>query len=313
MGESEETHQPTTNYDELQTEELGSLQAIYMDDFEEIQVKGAWSKSSDKAFRLHLKALSDPDTSIVLSVRFTATYPKSLPILSVEKHNGIRERFRKAIDNILQTKPKELLGEVMIYELAATIQDILEDEAHHKADGDALPTLEEERAKHEADVAEAAEQAAEQDKIKQFQQREQEKAEEDRLLQQMVEEELIRRKQQREKSKPPLSTLPSSTQIYSNANQTITFDRVIRFQNEIADITFTAVDGCTKLAEGPVTTVRTVRPVVGDNSVSTVPFHRRYSGMSTLMIKDSDYWKCERYQTPDIFPDTNAVLEYSSR
>jgi hypothetical protein len=124
-SETEEPQTNITDYAQLQSEELEALQAIYIDEFEEVEVKGAWSKSTDKAFRLNLKA-SDPEISVVLSVRLTATYPKTAPILSVEKYHEVRDVAQQAIAKVVENRVKELLGEVMIFEISSAIQDILE-------------------------------------------------------------------------------------------------------------------------------------------------------------------------------------------
>ncbi|KAG9759403.1 hypothetical protein KCU73_g3403, partial [Aureobasidium melanogenum] len=47
---------PHVNYAEVQADEIDVLQAIYMEDYEEVKLKSAWSKSSDRAFNLKLKA-----------------------------------------------------------------------------------------------------------------------------------------------------------------------------------------------------------------------------------------------------------------
>lgn len=250
-----ESQTQPTDYEQLQKEELEALQAIYIDEFEEVEVKGAWSKSSDKAFRLHLKAFANREVSVILSVKFTATYPKTAPLLSLDQFRNVREPSQRAIASLLHERMKELLGDVMIFEISSAIQEVLEDDAQHHANGEALPNLEEERAKHEADMAIAAreqEEAA-------HRLLEQEKAEEDRHLQKMVEEEMTRRKQQRRKSKANnLSSVPSMSQKQS----AILFDRMVTYQSGNDQYSFTVVDGPTRLTEGPVTRLYTVHPLM---------------------------------------------------
>ena len=65
------------NYGEVQLEEIEVLQAIYMEDFEEVEVKTAWSTTTDRSFNLKLRSFTDPDDLVVLAVRLTATYPSS--------------------------------------------------------------------------------------------------------------------------------------------------------------------------------------------------------------------------------------------
>jgi eukaryotic translation initiation factor 2-alpha kinase 4 len=205
--ETTEIPNTTIDYAQVQDDEVAALQAIYMEDYEEIETKGAWSKSSDKAFRLHLKAPSNAEVTALLSIKLTATYPKSAPLITLEKSTGLRDKSRNNVQQILLVKPKELLGEVMIYEIAVGIQDILEDEALHRVEGDALPTLEEERAEHEAAAAKLAEELEK----KEVKKKEQEKAEEDRMLQLMVEEEMARRKEMKKKSKATTMSIVKSS------------------------------------------------------------------------------------------------------
>jgi translation initiation factor 2-alpha kinase 4 len=196
----------TTNYEEQQSEEQEALRAIYgEEDYEEVETKSAWSKHSDRAFRLRLRKVlpSDEEVSLVLFVKLTATYPKTLPTITLESPNGIRNKTQKAIEKLLKSKPKELIGEVMIYDIATAIQDILEDEASFKEKGQALPSLEEERVVQEAEITKLAKKQEEQDLKK----KQEEKAEEDRVLQQMVETEMQKRREMKRKSR--LTTVTS--------------------------------------------------------------------------------------------------------
>lgn len=185
------------NYAQAQDEEIEALKAIYMDDYEDVETKGAWSKISDRAFKLSLKAYSNTDINTLLSVRFTATYPKTAPLLKIESTNGLRTKSQKDLEKLIKAKPNELLGEVMIYEIATAIQDVLEDAVAAREEDQAAPSLEEERAVHEA----AAEELAKQQEEAELKKREEEQAEEDRILEQMVHEEMSRRKEQKKKNK----------------------------------------------------------------------------------------------------------------
>jgi translation initiation factor 2-alpha kinase 4 len=132
------------NYAEVQAEEIDVLQAIYMDDYEEVEIKTAWSKSSDRAFKLTLKAFSDESTFVLLSAQLTATYPKSAPVLQIEGLDKLQAQAKKRISNIVKTRPAEMVGEVMIHAIASDIQDALEDAVQAREQG-VLPSLEDER------------------------------------------------------------------------------------------------------------------------------------------------------------------------
>jgi translation initiation factor 2-alpha kinase 4 len=177
-----------------------------MEDFDEIETKSAWSKYSDKAFRLRLKATSDDNVFIVLHVKFTATYPKTLPSIAIHDQSKLRSKTQTALENLLKTKPKEMLGEVMVHELATLAQDMLEDEVQFKANGEMLPSLEEERVEREAALSKLAQEQEEE----QTKRRENEKAEEDRVLQRMVEDEMSRRRDMRRKSRVVTVEAPST-------------------------------------------------------------------------------------------------------
>lgn len=203
-----ETPINTTDYAQAQNDELDVLQAIYMEDYVEVETKGAWSKHADKAFRLLLKPMSDSDISVTLFVKLTATYPKTVPSITIHESVGLRNKTLKTIEKLLKSKPVELLGEVMIHEVASAVQDILEDEALFKDQGKTLPSLEEERVVKEAESNKLAKKQEEED----LRRKEEAKAEEDRVLQQMVEDEMNRRKEAKRKSRLVTSPVTANSE-----------------------------------------------------------------------------------------------------
>lgn len=183
---------PPINYAEVQAEEVEVLKAIYMEDFEEIETKSAWSKTSDVRFKLKLRAFSDAESYVVLAVQLTATYPKSAPVLDISPLKAFHERTQKRINNVLRNRPRQMLGEVMVHAIASEIQDALEDAVQAKQTG-TLPSLEEERASAE-EVAFALAKEAEEAEARRNLEAQQE---EDRVLKQMVDEEVTRRQKRR--------------------------------------------------------------------------------------------------------------------
>lgn len=148
------TSTPTTNYDELQSNEVTALQAIYGEDF--IEHKGfhsAWKKS-EPTFDIRIKAPSDDQIALTLGVVLVATYPKSPPLLSLKNHTNLRDATLFKIQKFLETQPTILAKEEqeMIFGLIEGIQEFLQEAAEAKAAGKALPTLVEERAAHEAEL-----------------------------------------------------------------------------------------------------------------------------------------------------------------
>ncbi len=164
-----------------------------MDDYEDVEIKGAWSKTADRSFKLLLRAFSDQKSLAVLSVRLTATYPKTLPLLEISGIEGYHNRTQNRIRIIVADRPKKLLGEVMIHAIASEIQEALEDAVIARQQG-TLPSLEDERASADEVVAALAQEAEESEarRIREAQE------EEDRVLKQMLDDEVSRR----EKRKP---------------------------------------------------------------------------------------------------------------
>ena len=218
------------NYGEAQNEEIEALQAIYMEDYAEVAVKGAWSTSSDRSFTLKIRAISDKESYVTLLVRLTATYPKSTPVLEVQGLEGYHERTQKRIQNNVETRPKQLLGEVMISAIADEIQDALEDAVQARQQG-TLPSLEDERASAEEVTAALAKQAEESEARR----LEEERAEEERVLQQMVDEEINRR----EKRKPTKSADEQTIRSWGSGG--ISFDKPATIQVDNESATFTKV------------------------------------------------------------------------
>ncbi|KAK4540946.1 hypothetical protein LTR36_008454 [Oleoguttula mirabilis] len=196
---------PAIKYDEVQGEEIEVLQAIYMEDYMEGATKSAWSKTTERSFKLTIRSFSDQNSFVVLLVKFTATYPRTSPLLEVTSLEGYHERTQKRIRKIVQNRPRQLLGEPMIHTIASEIQEALEDAVSARQQG-TLPSLEEERASAEEVATVLAREAEEEEARRQREAQE----EEDRVLKQMVDEELTRREKRKSTKGPPtLATQPS--------------------------------------------------------------------------------------------------------
>ncbi|KAK1074395.1 eukaryotic translation initiation factor 2-alpha kinase [Friedmanniomyces endolithicus] len=189
------------NYGEAQDEEIEVLRAIYMDDYEDVEIKGAWSKTADRSFKLLLRAFSDQKSLAVLSVRLTATYPKTLPLLEISGIEGYHDRTQNRIRIIVADRPKKLLGEVMIHAIASEIQEALEDAVIARQQG-TLPSLEDERASADEVVAALAQEAEESEARRMREAQE----EEDRVLKQMLDDEVSRREKRNPAKAPVVKT-----------------------------------------------------------------------------------------------------------
>lgn len=195
-----------------------------MEDYAEVEVKGAWSKTTDRSFRLKIRAISDKESSVLLTVRLTATYPRSAPILEVQGLDAFHERTRKRIQNIVQKRSKELLGDVMISQIADEIQDALEDAVQARQSG-ALPSLDDERASAEEVAATLAKQAEEAEARRIADEEDDQK----RMLQRMVDQEINRRdarKPTKQSVEPKMLSFDRPATLQIN-NETATFASVV--------------------------------------------------------------------------------------
>jgi translation initiation factor 2-alpha kinase 4 len=211
-----------------------------------------------------------------LNVVFTATYPKSLPLLSLRFEKDLREGTRFKLQKIIETKPKELVSEeqAMIMEIVNACYDVLEDAAQAKATGSELPSLEEERAAHEIAAVRLAEQQKEEDDRK----KQMDNLEEERMLGSLVQDELKRQKakakETKRKSRPPGTIVPQlsiENGTFKAADELIEFDQPVAFVNTAGDpLDFQVVANKFCIRRGPVSNCFTVRPVVHQVDVPTL-------------------------------------------
>ncbi|KAI8950785.1 serine/threonine-protein kinase gcn2 [Xylaria longipes] len=258
---------PKTHYINTQNEEIMVLQAIYGDDYVEHKAANTAWKKSEPSFDIRVKALSNEDIAVTLSVVLTATYPKSVPLLSLKDDASLNESTLYKLQKFIETKPKAIVAlqqaEPMIHELVQGLQDILEDAALIKAQGLELPSLEEERAAHESELArQALEQQQEEERKRHDAMREEERAMQD-MLQQEVERQRHKAKESKRRQKP-LTMSSSHPQVAADYGESrVEFDQ----PSEITDLSghvfhFNTVIGKTVLQEGPMSTTYRVWPAL---------------------------------------------------
>ncbi len=124
-----------------------------------------------------------------LSVQLPTTYPKTLPVLKIEDLQCRNPNIPGRLQKVLETKPKELLGVEMIFEIASQIQDILEEAATFKAEKEGLSSLEAERVFQKDNVEQELKGLEEARK----RQEEEAVAEEDKYLVEQISREISRR------------------------------------------------------------------------------------------------------------------------
>ncbi|KAK2744973.1 hypothetical protein FQN57_004103 [Myotisia sp. PD_48] len=261
------------NYQEIHKSETDVLRSIYGEEFEDVETKpSAWKQSSTIAFKLRLKASSDPEIRVGLLVELPTTYPKTLPILKLDYPGDIREGARKRLENVIKTKPAELLGSEMIYELAVAIEDVLENIAEAKAHDKELPSLEEERIVQETALLEQVERQRKEDLRRQ----QEVIVEEEKSLQLLVQDKLKQRQREKEqmfrrKSRSTIEDIGLS-EGSEESSGTVSFDPPMTI-NDLHDrpLNFKVVCSKNMIGKSHYKETFIVRPVVTGNT-SSVPF-----------------------------------------
>ena len=220
---------------------------------------------ADRAFRLKLKpnSNSNGDFSVMLKVILPATYPKTVPLCKVSYDDAVPAKAKKEIEDIINSKPRGLLGSEMIYELATSITDVLEDALTDKSNSQDIPALDEERALQEAARKQKEEHAQE----ARIQEQRDANEEEERILSRMVEREKARLAKLNMKSPQPSDSFEPVNEVYRG----ITFDQIIRTKAPGGTIiAFRTVHDKVKYRSGPVTEVFTVYPL--GSGADSIPF-----------------------------------------
>ncbi|ODV82703.1 hypothetical protein CANARDRAFT_30621 [[Candida] arabinofermentans NRRL YB-2248] len=176
------------DYNQIQTEELEVLQAIYADDLvDRTPESSAWNKKPSPKFDITLTSDTslEPILSLILHIEFTMTYPNTLPIISVTNTQNILTSQLKFLKQEMDNIMKREKGGPMIFSLTSMITEKLEEfQSSAKTE-----SLEEERAKRLQDEKRQMEAQHKQE----LEQNELEREKEQELLDRMVATELKRR------------------------------------------------------------------------------------------------------------------------
>ncbi|KAK6541575.1 hypothetical protein TWF694_007378 [Orbilia ellipsospora] len=155
-----------TDYEDIQRDEVESIQAIYANEFEHVEkAAGAWTAKTVHSFKLHLKAESDSEIGVTLNVEFPSVYPKVPPTIELTNALGLRPEHKKAIKVVIDKAAASCMGTEM---MSVIIEEVLEylNERGNAKDADAQkPALFEERAlKEETERKRLAEEEAKAEK-----------------------------------------------------------------------------------------------------------------------------------------------------
>lgn len=257
----------STQFNDVQKDEVFALQAIYGDDFVEHKAAHSAWKKSDPTFDICIRSWSNPELTVTLGVVLTATYPRSLPLLSLKENSSLSESTLFRLREFIETRPQVLAAQIqaepMIHELASGLQDILEDAAQAKAQGLKLPSLEEERAAREAELARVALQQQEAEERRRLEAA----REEERTTQDKLHEELRLQRSRYKESKKKYNSQSDSThhseELPVSDIDKLVFDQPCKVTDPSGDaLYFNAVVGKSEFRTGQVSTVYSVRPVL---------------------------------------------------
>jgi len=191
----------------------------------------------------------------------TATYPKTVPELKIIDPKGLRPHELEKLNLTLSTLPGTLVGQEMVHDIAAAIQDNLEDIVQMRKTSAVLPTFHDQRLKEEEAKREQERKREEEARLQQ------EKAdlEAERVMGAMVEKE---KKKRREKAKEVQSkkkpAILDDDDVTVSSDDHIVFDREVIAESRFGgpQLAFRKVSGMVQIAQGPLTAVYTVKPIL---------------------------------------------------
>ncbi|RKF80051.1 eIF-2-alpha kinase GCN2 [Golovinomyces cichoracearum] len=257
-----------SHYEEIQEDEVIALASIYGDDFKNcVKPRGAWNKK-EPCFEIRIKT-SNKNIAVTLAVVLTASYPKSLPLLSLKDEIGLKEGIKSELQKVIETKPRELVLEeqAMIMDIVNACSEVLHDAAQAEAEGEKIPSLEMERIAHQTAALKLAEKEREQEeKKRQFEALEKERIQET-LNQDEITRQMVKNKEVKRKSRPPLLYLDKSScdpNISRHMDhENIFFEQPLKILDADRNpVVFQEVTSRVFIRQGPSSKCFTVRPVV---------------------------------------------------
>lgn len=121
-----------TDHEGEQEMEIEALQAILMDDIEEIPSSESGLNTSARCFQIRVSPMDDDeeeptDIPVRLAVIFahTPTYPDAAPLLKVRSLQGINDSEIRQLQTKLEAEVEENLGMAMMYTLATSAKEWL--------------------------------------------------------------------------------------------------------------------------------------------------------------------------------------------
>lgn len=194
----------------------------------------------------------------------TATYPKTVPLLSLKDGDSLREATLLKLQRFIETQPPLFVGQdAFIHRITEGILDILEEAADLNAQGLELPSLEHERASHEAKMAELAQKEKEAEDHKRHQQEEDEAKALGDLLQQELKRQREKAKESKKKNKGNHLSPARPEDGQDSTGDRFVFDQPCRYKDKAGnDVFFNVVTNRSDFRRGPLSVVYVVRPIL---------------------------------------------------
>lgn len=122
-----------TDHVQDQEMEIEALEAILMDDFQEIHPSESGLNTSNRCFQITISPQEDDDidlsaaTSVCLGLIFSHTekYPDEPPLLNMKSLKGIATADLKILKEMLEQEASENLGMAMVYTLVTSAKEWL--------------------------------------------------------------------------------------------------------------------------------------------------------------------------------------------
>lgn len=188
------------------------------------------------------------------------------------KDNNLPDATTFKVSTFLEHEPKIFAQEPqeMVDKIVEGVRDILEDAAVAKAQGALLPSLEQERERHEAAMAKKAEEEKEEQERKRLAETE----EEEKVIAQMLDQQIERQRRKHRESKhgkrPNGSEELTPTISADNPPDRVDFDQICNAIDKTGNmLSFRSVVGKSEPRQGSVSVVYSVRPLLSNGQSSS--------------------------------------------
>jgi len=216
-----------------------------------------------------LKASSNTNFATTISVEFTATYPKTAPIISIEDTKGLSAEKKDVLSKKIKDVIQENLGMEMVWMIATAVQDYIDEQAETREADDKKPNLLDEMALKAEVEKKALEEKAERQRKKEEQKRLEAERKEQEAYEKQAKQRVEQEKELKEKAKPKVGFIDDGMYDVVEGDA-VKFDRRITIKHGGETYNFNKVAGMVRLGRGPLTTIYSVRPLLPNGKENTL-------------------------------------------